>query len=49
LLKLAKVKADIHLNYIQKFIYYITENRVRVAYKDQSENSVYRNNCCLLW
>jgi hypothetical protein len=40
LLKLAIVKADIPLNYTQKFIYYIIENRVRVAYKLQSENSV---------
>jgi len=40
LLQLATVKADIHLNYTQKFTYYVTEKRVRVAYKDQSGNSV---------
>jgi len=40
LFKLSTVKADIQLNDTQKFIYYVTENRVRVAYKDQSENCV---------
>jgi hypothetical protein len=41
--------ADFHRNSIQEFSSYLTGNTLRLRYRDQPVNAVWRNSRCLLW